>query len=262
VGLDRVQVLRAERGALLDLCRTLTPAEWATPSDCARWTVQDVVAHMGAAFHGVFTPWLLRMMRTSDIERSNDADVDSRREWEPGRVRHEYESWSGRFLTIAPLTQRPPLRGVRLPLGEIGRYPMALFPSAMTFDHHVHLRHDIATALGRSLPPPGAEHMTVVLEWLLAGLPQMCGAALTWVDRPLALVLTGPGGGAWTVGPLAGKGLQVQEGRSPAAAATITGAAADFPIWGTTRRPWRDHGLVIEGDEEHATRFLDSLNLV
>lgn len=262
MSLDRARVLRDERRAVLDLCRTLTPAEWAAASDCAGWSVKDVVSHMGAAFHGCFTPWLLRTMRTSSIERSNDGDVESRRAWEPERVLREYESWGGRFQGLVPLTQRPPLRGLRIPLGDIGRYPMGLLASAFTFDHHVHLRHDIAIPLGRTVPPPDAEHMTAVVEWLLTGLPQMCGAALSWVDRPVALVLTGPGGGAWTVGPLAGRGLQVQEGRSPAAAATITGGVADFPIWGTKRRPWGDFDLATEGDEEHATRFLDSLNLV
>ncbi|HEX6493731.1 MAG TPA: maleylpyruvate isomerase family mycothiol-dependent enzyme [Candidatus Dormibacteraeota bacterium] len=259
---DRARVLREERGAVLDLCRTLTPEEWATPSDCAGWSVQDVVAHMGAAFHGMFTPWLLRVMRTTSIERSNDGDVESRRWWEPDRVLREYESWGGRVLGLMPLMQRRPLRAVPIPLGDIGKYPMGLLASALTFDHHVHLRHDIAVPLGRTLPPPSAEHMAVVSEWLLAGMPQMCGEALSWVDRPLALVLTGPGGGAWTIGPLAGKGLQVQEGRSPAAAATVTGDVYDFPIWGTKRRPWHAFGLAIEDDEEHATRFLDSLNLV
>jgi uncharacterized protein (TIGR03083 family) len=259
---DRVTVLREERGAVLDLCRTLSTAEWAAASDCAGWSVQDVVAHMGAAYHGVFTPWLIRTMRTSSIERSNDGDVESRRGWAPARVLREYEAWGGRLLAIAPLTQRPPLRDLRLPLGDIGKYPMGLLTSAFTFDHHVHLRHDIAVALGRTLPAPSAEHMAVVTEWLLGGLPQMCGASLGWLDRPLALVLTGGGGGAWTIGPLAQKGLQVQEGRSPAAAATITGGVVDFPIWGTRRRPWRDFDLAIEGDEAQATRFLDALNLV
>jgi hypothetical protein len=217
---------------------------------------------MGAAFHGCFTPWLLRVMRTSSVERSNDGDVDSRRGWEPARVLREYESWSGRFLALVPVTQRPPVRGLRIPLGDIGRYPIGLLASAFTFDHHVHLRNDIASALGRTVPPPDAEHMAAVLEWLLAGLPQMCGSALAWLDRPVALILTGPGGGAWTVSPGAGGPLRVEQGRSPVAAAAITGSAADFPIWGTTRRPWRDYGLAIEGDEELAARFLDALNLV
>jgi uncharacterized protein (TIGR03083 family) len=262
VSLDRARVLRDERNAVLDLCRTLTDAEWASASDCAGWTVKDVIAHMGAAFHGCFTPWLLRVMRTNNIERSNDADVGGRRGWEPARVLREYEGWSGRFLVLVPVTQRPPVRGLRIPLGDIGKYPMGLLASAFTFDHHVHLRHDIALALGRTVPPPDAEHTAAVLEWLLTGLPQMCGSALAWLDRPVALILTGPGGGAWTISPGRGGPLRVEQGRSPVAAAAITGSAADFPIWGTTRRPWRDYGLAIEGDEELAARFLDALNLV
>lgn len=262
MSLDRARVLRDERNAVLDLCRTLTDAEWASASDCAGWTVQDVVAHMGAAFHGCFTPWLLRVMRTSSVERSNDADVASRRGWEPARVLREYASWSGRFLALAPVTQRPPVRGLRIPLGDIGRYPIGLLASAFVFDHHVHLRHDIAPALGRQVPPAGAEHMAAVLEWLLTGLPQMCATGLSWLDRPVALVLTGPGGGAWTIAPGTGGRPRVEPGRSAVAASAITGAAADFPIWGTTRRPWREYGLEIEGDGELGARLLDSLNLV
>jgi hypothetical protein len=175
----------------------------------------------------------------------------------------EYETWSGRFVALVPVTQRPPVRGIRIPLGDIGRYPVGLLASAFVFDHHVHLRHDIAAALGRTVPAPDALHMAAVMEWLMTGLPQMCGPALGWLDRPVALILHGEGGGAWTVSPpQPGGRIRVDPGRSPVAAAAVTGGVADFPVWGTTRRPWRDYGLTIEGDEELATRFLDSLNLV
>ena len=36
----------AERADLADLLDTLTPAQWATPSLCAGWTVRDVAAHL------------------------------------------------------------------------------------------------------------------------------------------------------------------------------------------------------------------------
>ena len=38
--------VEAERRALADVLDTLTPEEWRSPSLCAGWTVQDVVAHM------------------------------------------------------------------------------------------------------------------------------------------------------------------------------------------------------------------------
>ncbi|MFC5142985.1 maleylpyruvate isomerase family mycothiol-dependent enzyme [Actinomycetospora rhizophila] len=40
---------RAERAALADDLADLTDAQWATPSLCGRWTVEDTVAHLTAA---------------------------------------------------------------------------------------------------------------------------------------------------------------------------------------------------------------------
>lgn len=40
--------IAAERGALADDLTALTPAQWDTPSLCAKWTVRDVVAHLSA----------------------------------------------------------------------------------------------------------------------------------------------------------------------------------------------------------------------
>lgn len=42
-------VLRTEREALIGLLETLTPEQWATPSLCAGWRVQDVAAHLAWA---------------------------------------------------------------------------------------------------------------------------------------------------------------------------------------------------------------------
>jgi uncharacterized protein (TIGR03083 family) len=40
------ELLRAERLALIELLETLAPDEWAAPSLCGGWTVQDVAAHV------------------------------------------------------------------------------------------------------------------------------------------------------------------------------------------------------------------------
>lgn len=42
-------VIRTERAALISLLETLTPAQWATPSLCAGWRVQDVAGHLAWA---------------------------------------------------------------------------------------------------------------------------------------------------------------------------------------------------------------------
>jgi uncharacterized protein (TIGR03083 family) len=44
-----VDALRTERAALIELLETLTPTEWATPSLCSAWTVQQVAAHLAWA---------------------------------------------------------------------------------------------------------------------------------------------------------------------------------------------------------------------
>ncbi|MGH9035029.1 MAG: maleylpyruvate isomerase family mycothiol-dependent enzyme [Acidimicrobiia bacterium] len=262
MGIDRVGALRREREDVLAFCRLLEDDEWKAPSGCPGWSVQDVLAHMAAAAHGVFTPWLLKVIRSKDVERSNDADVEARRGRTPAEVLAEYETWSGRLPMLMSAGQLPLLGAVPFPLAELGRYPMALITSALIFDHHTHLRHDLAPALGRPSPPTDEERMAAVLEWMLALLAQMCREGLSFMDRPVLLTLEGPGGGTWGVVPKPGGKLAVEPGPTVGAVAHITGLAEEFPLWGTTRRPWRDHDLKLEGDEAYATRFLDAVKVV
>lgn len=262
MALDRVAALRREREALLDFLRPLSPDQWDAPSQAAGWSVKDVVSHMAAIVHGVFTPWMVKLMRAKNVERSNDADVEIRRQREPAQVLAEYEKWSRRLTGVLPAAQRGPLARVKLRMGDIGSYPMALIPSALVFDTHTHLRHDLAPALERPAPDTDPERMAAVLEWMLAGIPQMCGQALSFMDRPLTLTLEGPGGGAWSVTPKPGEPIEIGAGKTGGEAAQISGIATEFPVWGTTRAPWRDHSVKLEGDEAYAARFLDALKIV
>jgi hypothetical protein len=51
------------------------------------------------------------------------------------------------------------------------RYPIGLMISgALVFDHHTHLRHDMAPALGRPVPATDADRMRAVLTWMTAVL--------------------------------------------------------------------------------------------
>lgn len=262
MGIDRVGALRREREDVLAFCRLLGDDEWKAPSNCPGWSVQDVLAHMAAAAHGVFTPWLLKVIRTKDIERSNDADVEVRRDRTPAEILAEYETWSGRLPVLMKTGQLPGLAAVPFPLGDIGRYPLALIASALVFDTHTHLRHDLAPALGRPAPPTDEGRMAAVLEWMLAVLAQMSRAALSFMDRPVLLTLEGPGGGTWAIQPKPGGKIAVTSGPCVGAVAHITGVAEEFPVWGTHRQPWRDHDLKLEGDEGYAARVLDAVTIV
>ncbi|MGY4101910.1 maleylpyruvate isomerase N-terminal domain-containing protein [Nocardia sp. R16R-3T] len=246
---------------MVSFCGELDEAEWRVPSRAAGWRVQDVVAHLGSGCRAVFTPALLTFVRTDDIERANDLFVDQRRGWSSARVFTEYKRWS-RCLTIASTALAyTPLRRVRLPLGELGRFPAGMLLSgAMLFDHHTHLRFDIAPALDRRLPETDPARIAGVLGWMFAVLSNQVESAETdWLAYPLDIVLRGPGGGIWRIHP----GGSINAGHSDGpAAATIEGWSGEFPEWATGRVSWRDREVRIRGDEDYATRFLDGVNIV
>ena len=256
---DRGAAFKAERADMLAFCAGLEPAEWRMDSRAPGWRIHDVVAHMGTGCRAMFGTAVAKMMRTNDIEAANDQMVDTRRDRSAPDVLAEYRRWSGVAAAILPVMARRPLGGVQMPLAELGRFPLRVLTGAMVFDHHTHLRHDMAPALGRPAPDTDANRMAVVLEWMMA-VPsnQVRAAGPAWLDRPLAITLTGPGGGPWLVAP----GGPVTAGSADGSAAQITGVACEFPEWGTRRASWRDREVALGGDTDYATAFLDTVNVV
>ena len=245
---------------LLRFCRDLDDQEWRTDSHAPGWRVQDVLAHMGSGCKAVFTPALLKLVTSGDIEETNEIFVAQRRDWAASRVLTEYERWSKRVIALAAGLARTPADRARIPLAQLGRFPTGLLLSgAMVFDHHTHLRHDIAPALGRPAPDTDAVRMQVVLEWMFAVLANQLRSGLPdWLTRSVAVTLDGPGGGAWWVRP----GSTVTVGPARNAAAEITGLASEFPEWATRRANWRERGIHITGDAEYAALFLDHVNVI
>ena len=258
-GPDRRAAFRAERADVLALCNSLAPADWRMDSMAQGWSITDVVAHMGSGCHALFSRQALKLMRGVDVEQVNDELVAARRDRPPAEVLAEYRRWSKVFGAVLPSAVRTPLGRVQMPLAELGRFPARLLPSALVFDHHTHLRHDIAPALGRPVPGTDANRMAAVLEWMTAVLAnQLTAASPSWLDHPLALTLAGPGGGSWRVETSGA----VTPGRTDPAAAHITGLALEFPEWGTRRANWRDRDVTITGDRDYAEAFLDAVNIV
>lgn len=258
----RLAALKTERRAVLDYCSGLAEVEWQVPSRADGWLVRDVVAHIGAAARTlVAMPNLIQTMRSADLEALNEDLVAKRREWPVDRVLEEFRRFSG-IGAVVLAAARGPVGAIRTPLGQLGRFPMRLTPALFVFDWHVHLRHDIAPAVGKPAPETDETRLAVVLEWMLAGMEQMQRTEMGWVDRPLALTLHGPAGGTWQIEPTRDGLLRVQAGTADGTAAQISGDSLEFPAWATTRTPWRAAKVSITGDADYATRFLDTLNIV
>jgi uncharacterized protein (TIGR03083 family) len=76
---DLSQLVRTERLALIEFLETIGPHEWATPSLCGEWTVQDVAAHL--AWAPVLNPLRLMVPLAKSGFRINKASAEMTKSW-------------------------------------------------------------------------------------------------------------------------------------------------------------------------------------
>lgn len=249
-----VDAFRAEREEVLALGRSLTDDEWARPSDCDGWRVQDVFAHLVMGLRQVVDPSSVPTSDGPDAEQDMELGVAARKDWTPAALLDDYEAVSAQAADVFASLQDEPLASTVIPMKNLGSHPMHLVPNAFAFDHYTHLRVDILQPTGPiDRPPLPHDDLRLVptIEWMLAGLPQMCENALAKVvSAPVRIELTGPGAGTLMLG---GDG-------DPAA--TIRSSTHDFVIWGTQRRPWRDFDVAIDGDHELGSAVADNINVI
>jgi uncharacterized protein (TIGR03083 family) len=261
-----LKAFAADRDEVLNVARSLSDDEWQLASDCEGWRVQDVIVHMADVCRAVVDPGALPPGVEGDIEASQSARVDARRDWSHDRVLAEYEDMSGKALQALEGLQTAGVAENVIPLDNLGSYPMHMIANAFAFDHFCHLRNDILRPNGpidRPVPPVDDVRMRATLEWLMAGLPQMAPDAMRKaVTKPIGLRLSGPGGGEWTVTPSQGEGfVGVSEGVAEDAAAVVSSSGAEFVVWATRRRPWRERDVQVTGDEAYAQTVLDAIHV-
>lgn len=262
---EGVEALRRLRDQALEIGRSLSATEWDEASACAGWSVRDVYAHMGGLMHGIVDPSFMRAGDDpDDVEGSMEVGVAERREWSVADVLAEYEQYSAAVADLMAGMQDPPVSENLLPLGGLGTHPMHVLVNAFVFDHYCHLRDDVLRPYGpidREPPAASAENLGPVVEWMLAGLPQMCAAAFSFVDRPIELRLEGPGGDTFTVAP--GEAAPtISPGAAAGPAAVVVSGTDEFVRWATRRRAWRDEGVVVTGDEAYGAAFCDACNVI
>jgi uncharacterized protein (TIGR03083 family) len=260
-----VQGFRAERDAILTVAKSLRDDEWDLPSDCKGWAVRDVFGHMACTLHGVVDPAFLPKMNDDGTENAMEAPVAERRSWSIEQVVDEYETYSGQAADVFASLQQPPAADTMLPMADLGTHPMSILPSTFLFDAYCHLRHDLLAPTGpiaRPQPPRDEQRLGPTIEWMLAGIPWMCPDIAAVIDRPLVLVLDGPGGGAWTFGAASTEGrITITPGETADAAATVRSRTHEFVVWGTRRRPFAD-AVVIDGDAPYADAVLRTIKVI
>jgi uncharacterized protein (TIGR03083 family) len=196
------EVARGEVEALVDVLRSLDPFEWDLPTDCTRWTVRDIVAHVnGAMDEGAHVRVLLRHLALARRGRSDLAMLDAINEMQIHERRGATpEELVAELAVLGPRTARARRRMPRLLRGRPVPGDNGL-PAGSTFGYLVDViyprdvwmhRIDVCRATGRALSPTATE-ADVVAEVVrdLAGV---------WDGPTTTLTLTGHGAGPWTLG--------------------------------------------------------------
>ena len=237
---EAIELGRAQLATLIAELEALDESDWEKPTDCDRWTVRDIVAHvLGWAQVTPSPSEMLRLRKASmavrkelpgALDSQNEALVMARRHMSPQRLIEELERASEPFLTyrrrLGNVAGFLPLRvdtvgwtNARFLLGQI-----------FTRDHFMH-RIDIAKATDRDLK------LGDVDKRLVRDLVRHWGRSS---EADALLRLSGPAGGNFVSG---------SGGR-----ATIAGDAIEFCRLLAGRA--ESNAMEIEGDRPAAERWL------
>jgi uncharacterized protein (TIGR03083 family) len=201
---EAVALARTEYDRFVDLLHGLHDADWAQPTDCTRWTVKDIAAHIVGETEGFASlrEFAHQFRRAARVQREIGANslYDGV---------NEVQVWERRTLAPAELVERlvasvpkatrararlpRPLRAVPMPFpAPLGRRPLSyLVDRVVTRDVWMH-RVDIARAAGAELvltpEHDGRLVADMVADW-----------AGTHAD-PFVLELGGPAGGTYLRG--------------------------------------------------------------
>lgn len=189
-----MSVATIEYSRILALLRELEDQEWNLPTDCAEWTVRDIVAHLaGAASATASVAEQLRQQRAGKavqgekerMEAVNAVQVSERSALSNAELVASLEANANRGLAARKKFPAV-MRALKLPLpAPLGWASFDyLYGAIYTRDAWMH-RIDISQATGRN-PELTATHDGAIIRDLVLALPN---------GKNLSLELSGPAGG-------------------------------------------------------------------
>ncbi|MEQ1788170.1 MAG: maleylpyruvate isomerase family mycothiol-dependent enzyme [Acidimicrobiales bacterium] len=99
---DLMPMISAERHSLAEFLDTLTPEQWAAPTWCDKWNVQELVGHLTAAGNITAPHFFAGFVKTGfSFDKFVDGDLRAYAEGTPADVR-------ARFGAILDSTRTPP----------------------------------------------------------------------------------------------------------------------------------------------------------
>ncbi|MFC4068358.1 maleylpyruvate isomerase family mycothiol-dependent enzyme [Actinoplanes subglobosus] len=222
--------LEAEQQQLESVLARLSPADWATPSAAAGWTIADVVLHLAQTEEAVTATVGAHgdPVRWHELGATVDEAMGALVAAERGDGEQIFGRWRvARRDAVAALRAadpHQPVRWVATPLK-----PPTLATTRLA-EHWAHAL-DITVPLGVGYPDTARlRHVawlgmgTLPYAFRLAGLP----------PAPVRCDLTAPDGSQWLLG-------------DPSADSVISGPAADFCRVGAQRLPPGDSKLQVSG---------------
>ena len=169
-----VAAWRQNADDIQELCAGLSAEEWALPTDCPGWTVQDVVAHLAHVEYVLATGDDLRLDGLTNVIVSayTELGVGERRGRDPQELLDELRnSVEKRAVALQPLPEDPSVTAEITPGGVTWSWDTLLRNRAL--DMWVH-EQDIRRTIGKpgGMDAPGAQITTMTLG---AGMPYVLG---------------------------------------------------------------------------------------
>ncbi len=198
---EAATLAKAEYARLLDLLRGLRPADWEQPTDCTRWTVKDIAAHvlgMAEALTSLrelghqlrLAARVQREIGASDpLDGLNEVQVRDRRQLSTRQLIDRLAAKTPKAARIRAALPAP-VRAIPISAGPpIGRRSIAyLLDLVLTRDVWMH-RIDIARAAGAPITLT-ADHDGRLVADMVADWAKTH-------DEPFVLNLSGPAGGIY-----------------------------------------------------------------